>query len=228
MGYGAASDACVRLARDLGAACVAGNHDLVVLGELGFERCASRPAFSLRRTRERLSVEARLELGRWPLELDLGGGLVAFHGALGDPTRYLTTSARVAETHERVVRRYPRARVCFFGHTHARAVYEAAGGAVVAGCAAGCVRLAPGRTYYVNPGAVDASRKPGEKRAEMAIFDDERGELEFFSAPYDHERAERAAEAAGYRMRRRDELVYRAAHLLRRGHAAIACAARAR
>ena len=54
VGYNADSNACVELLRERRAVSIAGNHDLIALGQLGFDRCAPNPEFSLRRTRRRL------------------------------------------------------------------------------------------------------------------------------------------------------------------------------
>ena len=42
VGYGADPDACVELAREHAAVCLAGNHDLAVTGELPLERVLAR------------------------------------------------------------------------------------------------------------------------------------------------------------------------------------------
>ena len=42
VGYGADPDACVELAREHAAVCLAGNHDLAVTGELSLERVLAR------------------------------------------------------------------------------------------------------------------------------------------------------------------------------------------
>ena len=55
IGYNADPDACVELLRAHEALCIAGNHDLIGTGRLGFERCSNKAAYALRRTRRRLS-----------------------------------------------------------------------------------------------------------------------------------------------------------------------------
>ena len=52
VGYNADAERCVALVRGHGMEAVAGNHDLIAIGRLGFERCGRRPAHALRRTRE--------------------------------------------------------------------------------------------------------------------------------------------------------------------------------
>src|SRR5688572_31684671 len=56
VGYNADSDSCAALLRDWRALSVAGNHDLISIGRLGYERCANPVIYSLKRTRRELSL----------------------------------------------------------------------------------------------------------------------------------------------------------------------------
>ena len=58
IGYNADPDACVALLRSRGARVIAGNHDLIGTGRLGFERCSNKARYSLKRTRRRLAPES--------------------------------------------------------------------------------------------------------------------------------------------------------------------------
>ena len=55
VGYNADPDACVAIIRARGAVVIAGNHDLIGTGRLGFERCSNKAMHSLKRTRRTLS-----------------------------------------------------------------------------------------------------------------------------------------------------------------------------
>src|SRR5207302_884141 len=54
VGYGAEPNECVAALRARDAGCVAGNHDLIAIRALGFDRCGLAPAHALRRTRAAL------------------------------------------------------------------------------------------------------------------------------------------------------------------------------
>jgi hypothetical protein len=56
------------------------------------------------------------------------------------------------------------------------------------------------RTYFVNPGSIDASRKRSEKLAELAVLDTDAWRVEFWRLPYDCAATEAKAAAFGYRM----------------------------
>ena len=58
VGYGAQPDACVELARQRCRLCLAGNHDLVVLGELDIADFSSRRRQAARWTRETIGAES--------------------------------------------------------------------------------------------------------------------------------------------------------------------------
>lgn len=227
VGYNADPDACVAALAARGAECIAGNHDLIALYRLGFERCTPGAAFALRRTRRALAEPTRRFLAGLPAPAraiaGFDGELVAIHGGVVDVCEYLRTPARVAANAAELARRDPAARVCWFGHTHTPAVYEVDRG----GDRCVAVARAPGpahaldgdhaRIYFVNPGSVDAARKPtGERRAEFAIFDPERRVVRFHAVAYDDRTAEGRARARGYRLGDASSWRARAASLVRR------------
>ena len=218
VGYNAEPDACVKLLEELQAESVAGNHDLIAAGTLGFERCADRPAFALRRTRQVLNEESRRALEALPHRRVYEDEIVLVHGGVLDVCQYVSTPVRVQENHALMIREIPRARICFFGHTHAQKLYEIHKGVASEQAVGEGVELSgPGRTFFVNPGSIDAARKDGEKLAEFAVFDSTRRIVSFYRIPYDHERVERSAAQRGYRMSLAEEQIQRAARVARRG-----------
>jgi hypothetical protein len=56
------------------------------------------------------------------------------------------------------------------------------------------------RTYFINPGSVDAARKREHKLAEFACFDSSTLEIEFQHIAYDDRESEAKALAGGYRI----------------------------
>ena len=59
VGYGPFPNECVERIAELGAVCVAGNHDLIALGRLSDDRCIPLARNSLRWTREVLTPATR-------------------------------------------------------------------------------------------------------------------------------------------------------------------------
>src|SRR5436189_3309955 len=57
VGYGAEPDACVELAREHAAVCLAGNHDLAVTGEISVDECSRGASLAVKLTREVVTAE---------------------------------------------------------------------------------------------------------------------------------------------------------------------------
>jgi predicted phosphodiesterase len=201
VGYCAEPNECVALARVHGFRCILGNHELVALGELGFERCAPRPAHALARTRETLDGASRSFLRALPRTLTKGDETLFVHGSVLDTCEYLSNPSRIGASARALASWYPAVRACYFGHTHVAAVYECRAGRVSCVDASGAVTLGNGAIWFVNPGAVDGSR--AEKPvACFAILDDEAARVTFHQVTYDHRAVERDARRLGYRLSR--------------------------
>ena len=207
VGYNADGDECVAMLRERGALCIAGNHDLIGTGLLGFERCSNKAMHSLKRTRRELSAETVRELRALPSHRRIEGFVLLTHGGVRDVQQYMTQPRHVVQNAGYLREDFPEARVCFFGHTHEQRVFEVDGEAVREITPSESIRLHPQLVYFVNPGSVDASRKRAHKLAECATFESGALELRFYRVPYDDAATESKAAAHGYRIDRwRDRL----------------------
>lgn len=207
VGYNADPDDCVALLRARGVASIAGNHDLIGTGRLGFERCSNKAMHSLKRTRSTLSPGTRAYLEALPAHLTLEPGVLLTHGGVRDVQQYMTKPKHLLENAAHLREDFPGARICFFGHTHEQKVFEVDGAAVTERAGTGEVALRPGPLYFINPGSVDASRKRARKVAEFAVFDSTMGTVRFHQSPYDEAATETKARAHGFRIDRwRDRL----------------------
>jgi predicted phosphodiesterase len=208
VGYNADPDACVEILRDRGAVCIAGNHDLIGTGVLGFERCSNKAMHSLKRTRRTLRRSTVEFLRSLPSHHVIEERFVLTHGGVRDVQQYMTRPRHFLENVAYLREDFPGKRICFFGHTHEQRIFEIEGAVVrERDATGGAARLAPAREYFVNPGSVDASRKHVHKLAECAIFDSAALALEFHRVPYDEAATEMKAAAGGYRIDRwRDRL----------------------
>jgi predicted phosphodiesterase len=207
VGYNADPDACVALLRERQAVCIAGNHDLIGTGRLGFERCSNKAMHSLKRTREALSDSTVRYLVDLPANHRLEPDVLLTHGGVRDVQQYMTRPKHLEENAAYLAEDFPGIRVCFYGHTHEQKVWEVAGGAVRDVLIESPVELRADAIYFVNPGSVDASRKRAHKLAELAVFDSARRTLDFHRVPYDEAATEEKAWHAGFRIDRwRDRL----------------------
>lgn len=218
VGFNAAgNEVAARLARSQ-AACVAGNHDRIALGLLDFGRCWYLVEHALGRTRQTLRDATREYLASLPLVREHGEDMLLFHGALDDVERYTRSRQDVQHNDELVRAGHPRARVCFYGHTH-KAMVHAVGpdGRAERVAKDGIVELSDDgtRRWFVNPGSVDAARRD-DSLARMAIYDESRGTVELLDVPYDKVASEERARADGYRVSVSVKLCHEAEVLARR------------
>jgi predicted phosphodiesterase len=201
VGYNADPDECVAMVRNRRALTIAGNHDLIGLGRLGFRRCSIIAEYALRRTRRTLGREAAAWLAGLPPHCALeGGSVVLVHGGVRDVQQYMVTPAHIRDNAAFLAEDFPGARVCFFGHSHEQKVYQVTPEGVKEVNADGQVLLGTQNTYFINPGSVDASRKRNRRFAECAIFDSEAGTIEFLRVLYDSAASEAKASVFGYRI----------------------------
>jgi predicted phosphodiesterase len=207
VGYNADPDECAALLRRRGVLAIAGNHDLIGTGHLGFERCSNNAAYALRRTRRMLARDTAAWLASLPPRLALDRDVVLVHGGVRDVQQYMKAEAHIRQNAEYLRADFPGARLCFFGHSHEQKVFELQDGVTVLP-ARGKVLLNREKLYFINPGSVDASRKQGDKLAELAILDTLDWSVEFLSVRYDCAASEAKAAVYGYRIGRFTDRLY--------------------
>ena len=200
VGYNADPDECVALVRKRCSVSIAGNHELIGLGRLGFKRCSNNAEYALRRTRRTLGKDTAAFLKNLPNSHVLEPGVVLIHGGVRDVQQYMANPAQIEENARYLAEDFPGARVCFFGHSHEQKVYRVEGDCVEEAAAQERHALERDALYFINPGSVDASRKRGEKLAECALFDPHAWTLELLRLPYDAAATEAKSAVCGYRL----------------------------
>lgn len=165
VGYGPYPNECVERVAELGAPCVAGNHDLIALERLSEERCIPLAQQSLQWTRGVLRDDTRRYLAALPLRTEVGSEIVMAHGSLDDAQEYVTRPEQADRQLQQLAAEYPAARVLLLGHTHRQWSHASA-------------------PRLLNPGSVGQSRDR-QARVRFALLDLERDEAQFFSVPYD-------------------------------------------
>jgi predicted phosphodiesterase len=201
VGYNADPDECAALVRARRAVSIAGNHDLIGTGLLGFERCANNAAYALRRTRKLLAPETAAWLRTLPGKLLVEDRIALVHGGVRDVQEYMTTPRHIRHNAAMLREEFPHASLCFFGHSHAQRVYRVEEDGTASDLS-GESRYVLQRDalHFVNPGSVDAQRRRERRLAEFALFDSLDWTLEFLSAPYDAASTEAKAAVFGYRI----------------------------
>src|SRR5438105_13218375 len=77
---------------------IAGNHDLIGTGLLGFERCSNKAMHALKRTRQTLRPDTAEYLRTLPRALLVENSAVLVHGGVRDVQQYMTRPQHVDET----------------------------------------------------------------------------------------------------------------------------------
>jgi diadenosine tetraphosphatase ApaH/serine/threonine PP2A family protein phosphatase len=184
VGYGPDPEVCIERLRGRGALCIAGNHEGMVLGTLGFERCAHVGIRAALWTRGRLSNDARAFLAALPATLRIGDVAIC-HGSLDDPEHYLASPVRADAALAALARREPDAGLLVAGHTHHQALYRA--GAPWRPPPRGTwIELEATSRWLVNPGSVGQSRDRSPL-ARYARYDTTARAVEFRELEYAHD-----------------------------------------
>jgi diadenosine tetraphosphatase ApaH/serine/threonine PP2A family protein phosphatase len=196
VGYGADPDACVALARERCSLCLAGNHDLALLGALDISTFSEAAAAAVAWSREQVGEEtveflATLE----PTASQNGVGLS--HASPRDPVWEYVLSTDQAEAGLDAQEE----RVGLIGHSHIALFFMRAPG-VQRGYAQGAqasdgseIEISEGE-WLLNPGSVGQPRD-GDSRAAWLELDTESWRARYHRVPYDIEGAAAAIRAAG-------------------------------
>jgi predicted phosphodiesterase len=192
VGYGAEPDACVQLAREHAAVCLAGNHDMAVTGEIpmdDFSRGASLAAQWTREVMDPGNIAFLAALAPQGEEGTVG----LYHASPRDPVWEYVLSALLAEL---CLDAQPH-RVCLIGHSHVALSFVRQEGEPATGEpqreGAG-VDLFEGE-WLLNPGSVGQPRD-GDPRASWLLLDLDGMTASFRRSEYDVAGAAAAIRAA--------------------------------
>jgi predicted phosphodiesterase len=181
VGYGPRPNPCCAAVEQRAALCLAGNHDLGVLGELDLAEFAGDAVVAARWTRDVLDERSRsyLESVRPVGRRD---GVELFHASPRDPVWDYVLSAEAAAAAFALTE----APLVLVGHSHVPLAVRLDEGGVLAG------GLAPGGTeahmgsgrWLLNPGSVGQPRD-GNPRAAWLLLDRGAGHAWFHRVDYD-------------------------------------------
>jgi len=188
VGYGGDPDACAELVEERCSVCLAGNHDLAVLGELQIGAFSEAAAEAVIWTRAQAS-ERTLAFLRDLQPAGRQGDIDLFHASPRDPVWEYVLSAEQADA----CLDAQEERIALIGHSHAALFFvrpddHAHGGIRGAQASDGTLLdLSRGR-WLVNPGSVGQPRD-GDPRAAWLQLDTDEETARFNRVPYDIERA---------------------------------------
>jgi predicted phosphodiesterase len=193
VGYGAEPDGCVELARNHCDLSLAGNHDLVVTGDIPISDFSASAAAAARWTQETIGAEALAYLKR--LEpADPGREPALYHASPRDPVWEYVLSTWQAE--ECIAAMEPR--VGAIGHSHVALYFQAQAGGETTGAQTpdGTSLDASEGRWLINPGAVGQPRD-GDPRAAWLLLDTSAWNVEWRRVEYPVEEAAKAITEAG-------------------------------
>jgi diadenosine tetraphosphatase ApaH/serine/threonine PP2A family protein phosphatase len=192
VGYGGEPDACVELARAHVAVCLAGNHDLAVLGELPLEDFSRGASLAVRWTREVLHPE-NLDFLAELRPQGREGAVGLYHASPRDPVWEYVLSALLAE----LCLDHQPERVALIGHSHVALSFARAEGELASGGPrrAGVELDVGSGEWLLNPGSVGQPRD-GDPRAGWLELDTEAWTASYRRTPYDVAGAAAAIRAA--------------------------------
>jgi diadenosine tetraphosphatase ApaH/serine/threonine PP2A family protein phosphatase len=197
VGYNASPNECLELLQSRQAWSLAGNHDLALLEPERAQNFNIIAYEALMWCRQQIRPEFLEFLQGLPLLRKLPGSFLACHGTPANPDTYIAyhfQGKRVLTD----LYKHSDLRVCFFGHTHRRALWyrDIRGKVALRQISPATMQLSPEEHYLINPGSVGQPRD-GNPEAAYAIFDDEASSIQFKSVPYDVSGAQRRILAAG-------------------------------
>jgi predicted phosphodiesterase len=193
VGYGAEPDDCVALARERCDVCLAGNHDLVVTGDIPLSDFSSSAAAAARWTQETITQESLAFLRSLePLDPNREVGL--YHGSPRDPVwEYVLSSWQADECLD-----LTDARVCAVGHSHVALWFHRDSDGKVGGHQAMADEgrdLSAGE-WLINPGGVGQPRD-NDPRAAWLLLDTGSWAVTWKRIEYPIDEAARAIAQAG-------------------------------
>src|SRR3979490_3056892 len=181
VGYGADPDACVELAREHAAVCLAGNHDLAVTGEIPLDEFSRGASLAAQWTQEVMAPE-NIAFLRDLSPQGLEGQIGLYHASPRDPVWEYVVSALLAELCLDAQGR----RICLIGHSHVALSFVRRPGELTTGEPrrdGAELNLAEGE-WLLNPGSVGQPRD-GDPRAGWLLLDLDGLTASYHRAAYD-------------------------------------------
>jgi predicted phosphodiesterase len=192
VGYGAEPDACVELARQHVAVCLAGNHDMAVTGELALDDFSRGASLAAEWTREVIDPD-NLAFLRALTPQGEESSIGLYHASPRDPVWEYVLSALLAE----LCLDAQEHRICLVGHSHVALSFVRNEGEPATGepRRGGTTLDVTHGEWLLNPGSVGQPRD-GDPRASWLLLDLDGMHATFHRADYDIAGAAAAIRAA--------------------------------
>lgn len=194
VGYGHAGAECLRIIRERNIVSIQGNHD----GDI----CPPRD----KRMREDVQAVLQREMGRLteeeieylktlPTQRIIEDEIILVHGALTHRDDYIVTTEAVRTNYYKMANEYPKAHICFFGHSHLGMIIG--GPQVEMGIhETKTFSLKPESPYLINPGSLGQPRDKCPKTC-YCVYNREEQTVTMHRLDYNIEAQQKAMADAG-------------------------------
>ena len=195
IGYGPHPGECIDRLREIDAVCVAGNHEMYVLGRLPPSRFSARAHRSLEWTQTVIGPERTDWLLTLPDHISFGPVVVA-HASLDSVDEYVIRPRQTSRQLALLRSLFPEAGVLVLGHTHQPLFRRERGRSRM--MSRGGTRVLSGRRNLINPGSVGQSRQRERvPHARFALLDLADRRVRWFAVHYDRSPVLRDLAAVG-------------------------------
>jgi predicted phosphodiesterase len=196
VGYYPNPNECVELCKKHQIKCIRGNHDDAAIGICGIEDFNPVAQKALIWTSRHLDKANKEWLSRLPELLVLEEKILMVHGSPWHPYAYIFSAQEAVHAFAFLQANYPQIEVCFYGHTHQKALYYTKESSVEEVEKNRKYILGNKGLYLINPGSVGQPRD-GSPGAFYAIYDSQKREVEFRHLTYDLTLTQRKVIEAG-------------------------------
>jgi putative phosphoesterase len=185
VGYNANPGECIDLIREWNVLCVAGNHDRAVIDPTLAQDFNIIAYQAVIWSSGQLNDHHKAFLRQMPLNRVLQDRFLACHGNPISPDAYISHHFQGKRVLNMLRQELEPVTVCFFGHTHRRAVWyrDVRGKVALLPISEQTFHLDPDNLYLINPGSVGQPRNR-IPQASYAIFDTAEFVLQFKLVPY--------------------------------------------
>jgi putative phosphoesterase len=185
VGYNANPGECVDLICDRNILCVAGNHDRAVLDPALAQDFNIIAYQAVIWSGDQLTDQHKAFLRQLPLTRVIEEHFLACHGNPISPDAYISHHFQGKRVLNMLRQELNPATVCFFGHTHRRAIWfrDVRGKVAHLPVSEQLLHLDPANLYLINPGSVGQPRN-GIPLASYAVFDTAAFILHYKLVPY--------------------------------------------
>ncbi|MBU2598264.1 MAG: metallophosphatase family protein [Actinobacteria bacterium] len=195
VGYNANPNECVELAKDENIQCILGNHDAAVIGkaDINFFNIIAKQAILW--TKKKISPKNFIFLESLSENCSIDSDFFIVHGSPVNRDEYIFTLQEARHHFEYLLKNS--INLCFFGHTHRRAIYHhTIKGNFKDHTGKESLKLRKMDYYMINPGGVGQPRDY-DSRSSFLFYDSDKNKIEMIRLEYDIEKCAQKVLDAG-------------------------------